>query len=84
MFNISTFLEKFSKKIKSSQLHNKQILNIIEKESNIKIDIENLEIKNNTIYIKSSPPTKNQLFIFKKRIIEKINSLTPNKIIDIK
>ncbi len=84
MFNISSFLEKFSKNLKSTEVFNKQILEIIEKQTQIKISPEDLEIKNYIINIKSSPAVKNKLFIYKETILKEISTSLPIKIVDIK
>ena len=77
MFNISSFLEKFSKNINSAELRKKQILEIIEKQTQINIPPEEIEIKDYVLYIKSSPAVKNKLFIYKSKILEDVSkSLT--------
>ena len=84
MFNISSFLEKFSKNINSAGLHTEQIIEIIRNETKIKLEKKDVEIKNNIIYIQSSGAVKNKIFIFKNQIISSINSQTPLKVIDVK
>ena len=84
MFNISSFLEKFSKNIQNTELHKEKILEIIEKQTQIKISPQDLEIKDYIIFIKSSPAIKNKIFIFKNKILEEISVSVPVKIIDIK
>ena len=84
MFNISKFLGKFSKNIKSTETDRQKILEIIEKNTQIKILPEEIEIKDYIIYIKSSPAIKNKLFIYKEKILENISSSLPTKIVDIR
>ncbi len=84
MFNIQKYLEKFSKNVASSEIQTKQIIDIIKKETDILVVLNNIEIKNNIIYIKISPAAKNKIFIFKNKIIDAINSSTGIKITDIK
>ena len=84
MFNISSFLEKFSKNIKSAETSKKQIIEIIEKNTQIKISSEELEIKDYVIYIKSSPAVKNKLFIYKSKILEDISTSISVRIVDIR
>ena len=83
MFNISSFLEKLSKNIKSTEVDKQKILEIIEKNTQIKVSPQEIEIKDYVIYIKSSPGVKNKIFIFKTKILEEINSIVPTKIVDI-
>jgi len=84
MFNISSYLEKISKNIHSVELNNKQIVDILEKNTGIKIDDNNIEIKDYTIFIKVSPMVKNKIFIFKERILDEINNSTKTKITNIR
>ena len=46
MFNIEKFLKKFSKNIEATEVYIKQILEIIEKQTQLKLPIEVIEIKN--------------------------------------
>ena len=84
MFNIQKYLERFSKNIKSAELDKSKILEIIEKNTQIKILPVDLEIKNYIIYINSSPAVKNKLFIYKAKILEEISASVSTKIVDIK
>ena len=84
MFNISSFLEKFSKNIESTEINKQQIIGIIEKNTQIKVLPEEIEIKDYIVYISSSPAVKNKLFVYKEKIINDINSILTIKIIDIK
>ena len=84
MFNISNFLEKFSKNIKLAELYKKQIIEVIERQTQIKISPKDLEIKNVVVYIKSSPAIKNKIFIYKTELLKEIESLVSTKITDIK
>jgi hypothetical protein len=74
MFNISSFLEKFSKNLKSTELQKEKITYVIKNISGMEISNDSIEIKNSILYIKSSPALKNKLFIYKSKILEGINS----------
>ena len=84
MLNISKYLEKFVKKLQSESFSNNKILEIINNTTSISLKLEELELKNNIIYIKSSPAVKNKLFIFKENILNEINLFSKIKIIDIR
>ncbi len=84
MFNISDFLDKISKKLKSQEIYKKGILEIIERNTNIKISNDDLEIKDYIVYIKSSPAVKNKIFISKESLINEINNTLGIKITDIR
>ncbi len=82
MFNIQKYLEKFSKNLKTTESDTQEIIETIERETNIRLNNSEIEIKNNIIYTKTNPSIKNKIFIFKNKIIE---SLSKNlNIIDIK
>jgi hypothetical protein len=84
MFNISNYLKKISKKIDSSDDLKKTIIDIIEREVGIKIDFENIEIKDYYLNINSNQAVKNKLFIYKDRIIKEIKEKTNQTISGIK
>jgi hypothetical protein len=84
MFNISNYLKKISKKIDSSDDLKKTIIDIIEREVGIKIDFENIEIKDYYLNINSNQAIKNKLFIYKDRIIKEIKEKTNQTISGIK
>jgi hypothetical protein len=85
MFNISSFLQKFSQNIFSLEEQKKQISEIIEKHTQINFPKEAIEIKNYIIYLKTSPATANKVFIYKNKILEEISQQIPNlKITNIK
>ena len=84
MFNISKFVGKFSKNIKSIETDKQKILEIIEKNTQIKILPKEIEIKDYIVYVKSTPAIKNKLFIYKEKILEDISLSLPTKIVDIR
>ena len=84
MFNISSFLEKISKSVQSKEFYNEQIIDVIEKNTNIKLKSEDVELKDNIVLIKCSPAIKNRLFISRGKILEEISVFTPVRVIDIR
>ena len=84
MFNIDKFLKKISKDVSDNELYKKNILEIIKNQSGLDIDINCLEIKDYILFIRSTPPIKNKIFIFKKNILENISNKLDIKIIDIR
>lgn len=84
MFNIEKYLEKFSKEVKLVELHKAKIVEIINEETQMLILPKNMEIKDAVLLIKDSPAVKNKLFMHKAGILEKINSSTPIKVVDIR
>lgn len=84
MFNISSFLSRFSRNINAIELNKEVILEIIENKTQIKIPLEEVEIKNNVLFVKSSGAVKNKIFIFKESILEEVNKNSTLKIVDIR
>ena len=82
MLNISKYLEKFRKNLASGEDLNNNIILIINKHTGISINPNDFDIKNNIIYIKTTPSYKNKIFIFKEDILKELNQLS--KIIDIR
>ena len=83
MFNISSFLEKFSKSISSQELETKTICDVVLKHTGIILDSQKINIKNNILYLNVSPAVKNKIFIYKQKILEDLNNQTAVKIINI-
>lgn len=83
MFNISSFLEKFSKNISSQESQIKIICDVIFKQTGIVLDPKNIKIQNGILYLDISPAEKSKIFINKKAILEQIAS-SALKILDIR
>lgn len=84
MFNISSFLDKLSKNVRSAESEKEKILELIFKNTQINIPLEDLEIKDFIVYIKSSPAVKNKIFIFKQKILNDLSNSISSKIVDIR
>jgi len=82
MFNISSFLEKFSKNLKNNSFLKGLIIDVVKNQTNILLKEEDLEIKEGVVFITSSPGVKNKIFIHKENILIEINKT--NKIVDLK
>ncbi|MES3005017.1 MAG: hypothetical protein V4690_02815 [Patescibacteria group bacterium] len=82
MFNISSFLDKFSKNLKDNSYIRGLIIDVVKKNTNITLKEEDLEIKEGIVYFKGSPALKNKIFINKESILEEINKT--QKFVDIK
>ncbi len=85
MFNISSFLGKFSKDVVSLEQTKINILEIILKQTQITLTLDQIEIKNCILHIAASPGVKNKVFMFKSRILDDIvKQINSEKIIDIR
>lgn len=84
MFNISSFLEKFSKRIRSQNISYDDICEIIRKKARVECNRSSLFFQNGILYINHSPAIKNKIFISKKDILDSLNKKSSQKIIDIR
>ncbi|HEY0221178.1 MAG TPA: hypothetical protein VGC58_03075 [Candidatus Paceibacterota bacterium] len=84
MFNISKFLDKFSKNLQSEESYKEAVKNILKNQIGLEIDFSKIEIKNNVVYIKSTPGVLNKIFINKQSLLGEISKSLPMKIVDIK
>jgi hypothetical protein len=83
MFNISDFLQKFSKNILAQESQTKKICEIVEKQTGIVLDSKNIKIQNGVLYLQISPAEKSKIFIKKSTILKETVDLNP-KILDIR
>ncbi len=84
MFNISSFLGRFSKDISSQEDIKKTLIDIIFKHTQLNFSADSLEIKNYILNLEASPAVKNKIFIYKNAILEDIALSVTEKIIDIR
>ena len=84
MFNIEKYLQKFSKKIQSVELYKNQIREIIKNNTGIEVPLEEFEISDYVVRIKSSPGVLNKIFIYKNKILDDIKNSTSITITDIR
>lgn len=79
MFNINDFLIKF----KHVTLPNETKRNILSKSIfkilNIDINIKNISLENNTVYIKTNSFIKNEIFLHKNEILKEVRKQLKNK-----
>lgn len=72
MFNISQFLEKFAKLRRGNELLKQTLLATIKDFSGVELKSEDLDLKEDQVYLKCSPIFRNQIFMHKERIEEKL------------
>ncbi len=82
--DISKYLKKFSKNIEDNEGNKSKIIEIIKQNTGVEVFKENIEIKNNVLYVKISPAGRNTIFINKRSILEGIKAYTQLAILDIK
>jgi hypothetical protein len=84
MLNISKYLEKIKKNLNSGEILNNTIIEIIQKHTGVQIGLNDFELKNNVILLKTSPGLKNKIFISKNNIIKDIEGGSALKSVEIR
>ncbi len=79
MKNISSFLEKFSKLIKTDDNLKNNIISSIKNITGFEIKKENISIKNKIAYIKEKPHFKNEVFMNKDKILNELFKINNTK-----
>ena len=70
--SIKVFLEKYRKKLSVAEASRSELLQIILKISGVSLSEKEIVLKRGRIILHSDSITKNQIFIFKEKIIEEI------------
>ena len=74
--HIDLYLEKFKKILNQTSFQKENILNIISDEIKFEIKNENIKIKDtNIILVGLSPVVKNEVFIHKEKILNRLKDL---------
>ena len=69
MFNIGEFLQKTLSKVGASQLYKKNIADVVEKHTTIKLGEKDFDVKNGVVMTTLSPLQKNVILIKKEGIL---------------
>ncbi len=85
MEKINTLLERFKKITIPNEAERRSLAEIILEETKIEIEIKDISIKNYIAYIKSSGGVKSEIFIKKRKILDKLNqNKNPKIVVDIR
>lgn len=80
-FNIGTFFDKFRNAAQREMLTRQIIADSIEKNTGVRLDLKEIELKNKIIRIRTGPAAKNQIFMKKEVIIGDILKQLPGFIV---
>jgi hypothetical protein len=84
MKEISNFFDKF-RNVAIKELGKREgIVNVVNKYTNAGIDIKDINIKNSVLTIKANSSLKNEIFLKKKMIIDKLHKDLGLVIVDIR
>jgi len=81
MDRLSNYLSKFTRVLSSRAGVKKSVQKIIFEVLGIELEGNTILIKETVIYIKATPPIKAELFLRKKKIIERLNTTLGKKVI---
>lgn len=83
LLNIQQYLEVYRKKLFAAEDERSNLIDIVKKISGVTLLTKELQIKNGTLFIKSDSITRNQIYLYRSKLIEEFKK-TPNlKIFDI-
>ncbi len=74
MISISGFFEKFLKLQKSNGLIKELLRETIKEISGVSIKTEDLDLKEDRVYLKCSPIFRNEIFMYREPIEEKLKA----------
>lgn len=80
-FNVGNFFDKFKNTALKEMKIRQIIADSIEKNTGIKLELKEIELKNKIIRIKASPAVRNSIFIKKEAILNAIKTELPGFII---
>jgi hypothetical protein len=76
---MSGLLDKFRNLIASSVETENVIIREVELSTKVKLEKSELSVKQNILYLKISPTKRNEIFLRKESVLEKINKDLPEK-----
>lgn len=79
MIEIKDLLAGLRDKLFSAEIKKDEIRRIISKELNLNLKSEDIEIKNNSVFLKIKPIYKNELFLKREIILEKLEQSLGHK-----
>jgi len=81
--SIKEYLEKYQKKLSHEDDKRSLLISIIHNETGIQLDEKTMTITKGTLMIKTSPVLKNELFLHKTQILQRIRESGRGDIFDI-
>lgn len=75
MIEIKDLLLRWDNLLLSKEVKKESIKSVIEQVVNLKIDTNDIEIKNNTVYLNIKPIYKNEIFLNQEKISSKLEEV---------
>lgn len=79
MNNLGDYLKKFEVFLETPKAQKGAVIKAIKSVSGIDIPDSDIEMKEGTVYIKGSPAVKNELFMYRKKIIKELDESLKSK-----
>ena len=80
-FNIGSFFDKFKNAATREMATRQHIIDVIEKNSGVKLEPKSIELKNKIVRFQASPAAKNHIFTKKDSILKDIKAALPGFLI---
>ncbi len=81
--NIKEFLEEYRKRLNIFDDERKQIIEVIFRISALRFTESQISLKQGVLTVDTDSVTRNELFIYKSRILEELEKISKKKIFDI-
>ena len=84
LLNIQQYLEVYRKKLFTAEGHRSDIIDLIKKISGVTLLDKELQVKNGTLLIHSDSITRNQIYLYRSKLLEEFKKTPTAKIFDIR
>lgn len=82
--NIQQYLEVYRKKLFAAEGERSDIIDLIKKISGVTLLDKELFIKKGTLFIQSDSITRNQIYLYRSKLLEEFKKTPTSKIFDIR
>lgn len=82
--NIQQFLEVYRQKLFIVEGERSVIIDTIKKISGVTLLDKELQVKKGTLFINSDSITRNQIYLYRSKLLEEFKKISPTKIFDIR
>lgn len=85
MFKISDYLDKFTSALSDGRALKDSIVKVIYTVCGVNLDLKTVDVRDGAVYINATPIIKNEIFLKKQRILDKLEiELGSRKITEIR
>ena len=84
LLNIQQYLEVYRKKLSAAEGHRSDIIDVIKKISGVTLLDKELQVKKGTLFIRSDSTTRNQIYLYRSKLLEEFKKTPTANIFDIR